>query len=98
MVWPSVVVDVFSSAVVANLYIEFTCARFIFLIFECGPHVSIRTRRISQTCLGFCFFIILAETFVHQFRLYTSFCCMESLVLGRCTLLASHFQEGLLRL
>ena len=53
---------------------------------------------------GFLFFIILAvvllmqRVFVHPLRLYTFFCCMESLVLGRCTLLASHFQERLLRL
>ena len=61
-----------------------------FLFLECGQHVSTRTRRISQTCLGFCFSSFLqlcADSFVHSLRFYTFFYCMESRVL---VLLVSH--------
>ena len=72
------------------------CAFYLFLFLECGQHVSTRTRRISQTCLGFvfhhsCSCVVDAEIFVHLFRLYTFFYCMESRVL---VLLVSHSLAG----
>ena len=79
------------------------CAFYLFCFSNAGSTLALARGGYPERVWVFvfhhsCSCVVDAGIFVHLLRLYTFFCCMESFVLGRCTLLASHFQERLLRL